>query len=314
MLSEIPKIFDRYFVVGFFLPSVLFILAVLLIFGAQIDLHDDKSFVAAKLLWSLGALVLADWIFANTLTAINYYTIRMIEGYHWPPIIRTAACRMQIRRWRKLQNKISIIDRQWIESEAASEAIPRCLINQRNALKQALANQYPDKEHLILPTRFGNVVRAFETYPRVMYGLDGVPGWMRLLSVVSKESIELVTDAKANVDLFVNMAALSMLLVMLVTINLIISHDKHYLLYLFICILTCYSCFKLAIGAAMRWGAVVMAIFDTHLHKLSASLGYRLPSDAAIRRSFWERYSQAIIYHEPSFEEDYAAFFETPKE
>ena len=73
--------------------------------------------------------------------------------------------------------------------------------------------QFPDEEAWLLPTSFGNTIRAFEVYPRVMYGLDAIPGWLRILAVIPKDYRESVDNAKAQVDFWLNLWFLSILMI-----------------------------------------------------------------------------------------------------
>ena len=49
-------------------------------------------------------------------------------------------------------------------------------------LRYAVEN-FPDDIEWVLPTRLDNLIRAFEVYPRVVYGLDSIPAWPRLQAV-----------------------------------------------------------------------------------------------------------------------------------
>src|SRR5271155_3170324 len=51
--------------------------------------------------------------------------------------------------------------------------------------------------------RFGNIIRAFEVYPRQVYEADSGNIWPRLASVMSKDFSALQDDARAQVDFFV---------------------------------------------------------------------------------------------------------------
>jgi hypothetical protein len=57
---------------------------------------------------------------------------------------------------------------------------------------------------LTLPTRFGNAIRSFEVYSRIIYGLEAIDGWPRLLAVIPADYRQAIDDAKAQVDFWVN--------------------------------------------------------------------------------------------------------------
>jgi hypothetical protein len=50
------------------------------------------------------------------------------------------------------------------------------------------------------PTRLGNIIEAFETYPKVKYGLDAVFYWYRLWVALDKDLREEIDTAQALVD------------------------------------------------------------------------------------------------------------------
>src|SRR5262249_42264963 len=81
-----------------------------------------------------------------------------------------------------------------------------------NRQSEAAVRLFPDEEALILPTSFGNAMRAFEAYPRIMYGADSIPTWFRLGAVVSPEFSVALGTSKAIVDNCVNVFFLALLL------------------------------------------------------------------------------------------------------
>ena len=56
-----------------------------------------------------------------------------------------------------------------------------------NTLGQMQKLTFPNKAALILPTRFGSVIRGSETYPAAQYGIDGVLFWRSLTAAAGKE-------------------------------------------------------------------------------------------------------------------------------
>src|SRR5712692_4078105 len=75
-----------------------------------------------------------------------------------------------------------------------------------------LAERFPPEEDQLLPTAFGNTIKAFETYPDVMYGFDAIEGWTRLLAVIPKDYRELIETTKAETDFWVNLWFISLLI------------------------------------------------------------------------------------------------------
>jgi len=50
------------------------------------------------------------------------------------------------------------------------------------------------------PTRFGNIVQEYETYPLLRYGMDTVFYWYRLVLLIPKDSYDMIDDASAAAE------------------------------------------------------------------------------------------------------------------
>src|SRR4029079_17509458 len=77
-----------------------------------------------------------------------------------------------------------------------------------------MAGDFPDDEASVLPTKFGNTIRAFEVYSRVVYGIESIYGWSRLLGVGPADYPEMMDNEKAQVDFWVNVWFESCLIVL----------------------------------------------------------------------------------------------------
>jgi hypothetical protein len=135
------------------------------------------------------------------LQLINIYLIKLLEGYEEP-----------IKSWPGLKEK----------QEAAFDALDGRLQELWNKIKagQYLSEDeeiefeqksiefhktFPAKRSLLLSTKFGNAIRAFEQYGNEIYGADSVTLWSHLSAVVPKDFASAIGDAKAQVDSLVNL-------------------------------------------------------------------------------------------------------------
>jgi hypothetical protein len=160
--------------------------------------------------------------------------------------------------------------------------------------------QFPDHDRWLLPTAFGNIIRAFEVYPRIMYGLESIQGWTRLLAVIPKEYRDLVDTAKAQTDFWVNLSFLSFLIIAeYIGISLYTHNLGMPFLPLVAAGVTCGASY-MARKAAEEWGEWVKASFDVFLPELHAKLGFSPPETMEQEQEFWKGFSQAIIYRFPS--------------
>lgn len=296
MLNEIPKLFGKNFVVGFLLPGFAFCLAVRLTTSVLHIPLPGWDLFAKDLATLAGMAALFSWLAGTILVAFNRFIFRLFEGYigipSWSVLRRIEAYRFAAAS-KSIQALAETYERQGERFTDAQQ-------DAWNALNRKLAEQFPDSERYLLPTRLGNRIRAFEVYPRVMYGLDGIPGWSRLICVLPKDYIEVVETAKTAVDLWLNLSVLSLLLadagalacayygyvreLWLPASGLLLSTVFYYF----------------ALGATSEWGQTVKAAFDVFLPALSEKLGYEtapLVGDEAPR---WTAISEAMIYRNPS--------------
>ena len=61
----------------------------------------------------------------------------------------------------------------------------------------------------ILPTKFGNAIRAFETYGKTRFNMDSQTLWHELLAVAPRNIQSEIDSARSSVDFFVALLYLS---------------------------------------------------------------------------------------------------------
>jgi hypothetical protein len=110
---------------------------------------------------------LGSWGGGILLLATNRDLIRLMEGYGRlnPAHVFQG---FERRRYRKLKDEILELNK--IKSE--QKGFTHELNKKRTQLMVKLVERFPDEEDWLLPTAFGNTIRAFEVYPRVMYGVS----------------------------------------------------------------------------------------------------------------------------------------------
>jgi hypothetical protein len=196
----------------------------------------------------------------------------------------------------------------WLDSQYAQQTFTDEFRRERIALMKKLASNYPDQKELLLPTSFGNTIRAFEVYPRVMYGLEGIEGWSRILAVVPREYRELIDDAKGQVDWWVNLGVMSLCFLIEVWVFIFsrwgLSPGWFYTMLNILLPLGVWSILNSflvsrAISAAIGWGEYVKSAFDLYRFKLLESISVEEPKTKEDERTSWTKYSQAIIYRLP---------------
>lgn len=297
MLGELPKIFGRSFLIGYFLPSILLAagnLELLSEFFKHTPLFLQKDLI----LTDAGIFVAVSWFGGILLLLVNMGLLQSLEGYGRLNPARLGR-RLQVRRFAKLQTEIAELDSTRKSYLAGGREFPQDLRVRRNNLKRHAAERFPHEETWLLPTSLGNVIRAFEVYPKVMYGIEGIQGWTRLVAVVSKEYVELLDDAKAQVDFWANICFVgSFMGCEYVTLATYFRQIRAPWFPIVALLLGAIG-FRMCRDAAIQWGELVKASFDVFLADLREKLGFSPCSNEDQEKELWTKFSQAIIFRSP---------------
>jgi len=298
MFGELPKLFDRNFVIGFFLPVAIFITISLLILNPYPLATSIITFLKVDLLIGTTTLGLLAWVGGILLLALNRDLYRLLEGYRKYNPLKLLRW-MESLRYQRIGNEIEKLDNEYSECIRSNRDFPTQSRTRRNELMRRLVEEFPDKEEYLLPTPFGNVLRSFEIYPRFMYGIEAIDGWGRLLSVIPKAYIELIDAAKAQVDFWVNLSIIFILLqveyIVIASINGMAL--QWWIVILFVLLGTIAP--LRATSSAKEWGDFVKSAFDVYRFDLLDTLGFDTPKNREEEKTLWKKYSQAIIYRLP---------------
>jgi hypothetical protein len=294
VLSELPKLFGKTFAVGYLLPAVTISIVILF----ELETFHIKTgvpdIVGTKDLVGATFLTLAVWLFAVALMALNYSIIRILEGYGKLNPFHLIGCRLR-SEFRKLKSAEASA-REEIAALAAVQKSDPALSKEFADVLLRLANDFPDDEGWLLPTRFGNTIRAFEVYPRVIYGPDGIPGWDRLVAVIPKDFREEINDAKSLVDFWLNLW-FGAIVVILVYPGL--AYRDHALSRPWIPVAALVFAVFAAAAARMlarNWGALIKSAFDVYRADLRDKFKLKAPRSVPQERAMWQLLSQVMVF------------------
>jgi hypothetical protein len=294
MFSELPKLFERNFAMAFFMPIALFVALSLLILD-QFQIRTIVPALQMDILLGTTLFGLLSWLGGILLLVTNRDLYRLLEGYGKYNPAKLFGW-IEKRRYRKLVETRDKLDDEY---RAAGDNFPVEKRSERNRIMRELAERFPDNERWLLPTAFGNTLRAFEVYPRKMYGLESIDGWSRILAVVPADYRSLIDNAKAQVDFWVNLGFLGfLLLVEYFAAAYYIKAIHAWWLLGIIAMIILVAPYR-ARRVAIEWGDMVKAAFDIHRFKLIESLGIDIPKNREAEKNMWKRYSRAIIYGLP---------------
>lgn len=300
--------FGRNFLVASMIPSLAFFTITML--SLQPVLPDWLKDILGSEFNPLGEsgllLVLLTVILGFTLTSLNTFVYKVFEGYVliWRlPSLRKS----EIKRSRQLRNTQSRIAKKLsrLESAVLSERAERKredLIATQNALLAKYDLAFPPTEDEILPTKFGNILKAAETYPMSRYRIDSVPLWPRLIHVMPGSYYIKVDEISNQLSFLMNCTILTAIYALVsLGISLYYSFESAWLLTkspekiwgyfgLFILALSISIIFLRASElVVLEYGYLIRSSFDLFRRALLKQLDLAPPPTLEEEQSLWEQ-------------------------
>jgi hypothetical protein len=281
-ISDVTAVFSRSFVVGFFLPAF----AALIVYSQTVTKHllppVYERYSAGTQLAILGGSAL---LLGLLLLGLNYPIVRAVEGY---PLITVATWFEAPQRSRIMcfaGRPVTKTLGRLLERQAKRRQELRDLRDKSNddSIKAVAAWQldrrFPRRRKDLLPTSFGNVVRAFELHSSHRWGLDGIAVHPRIAALLSEKEHELQADAFADAAFFLNLALLATFVGTALLIDLVAFRSPPWygVLPYFLAFIVAWGFYRAAVGAAARWGTVVRSTLDLHRLELYEKIGIRQP-------------------------------------
>jgi hypothetical protein len=249
-VRDLVGVFSRSFLVGYFTPAIIaWTTLILLTRGGHPSRFSDLTLVGQVVV-----VVTLAAVTAAPLSALRY-EIRgaFTTGSFLPRTLRTAFARTERARFERLAR------------------------DRTNGTKLTeLDRRFPDTPERIRPTRFGNVVGAYQAYPASRFGLDYVVVWKRIDVLLTPRETELHAVARADVDAFLNLSVLSAIAAVGVFVERLYHPSPVAASAIGIWLLG-YLSYRLAVDAEQRLGNAQRAAFDLHRLELYERFGLRWP-------------------------------------
>lgn len=286
----------------------------------------DSLMNAMNPLGQRGVLLLAlTTVLGFTLSSLNTSIYRILEGYNL--LARFPETRQfQYDKAQQLKEQLNEVEKRIrkLEEEGADDAGFQELVDQRYYLTSELDLRFPPVKRAILPTRFGNILRAAETYPGTRYGIDAVRLWPRLVHVMPKEYYDKVEQSNNGLAFVVNCAILSLFLGVLsglaagyeylvylyayfgkvkilyfiqVEPNSDYVYFQRVFIYLAICALgfvVSWLFYRASFPIAMQYGNLIRSSFDLFRFDLLRQLRFELPKESDAEYDLWRKISEFI--------------------
>jgi hypothetical protein len=298
MISSLASLADRNFIAGFLLPVILALVCFLFVFQDVSPLGALwTKLTDAQGLEAITLVLLAMWAAALLLSLLNSLLYRTLQGYIGPLAGSSSPRQKQKQRdWRERSLALNV---QFTAAEPTAHGSKERL--DYLASNRQFIRDYPPYKQ-VLPTRFGNVIRASEMYSLQTYGVDSIAAWVRLVGIIPADYRASIDNARADMDFFVNIMVLSLLvgtmsllavLAVLVSCAFVNCYDffgfpfwRRLISAVVLGLTACFA-YEAAIDRARAWGEIVRGGFDLYLPDLAKQLGYDMPPTLAERREFW---------------------------
>src|SRR5688572_14558935 len=247
---------------------------------------------------------------------LNIPIVRLYEGYTWENSF--------IGRWRKaryekelsgllelrprLQDLHNALTRRnqaaSIQVKEAMQPQIRALGSIRSEVGRNVNREFPSLAS-VLPTKLGNVIRSFETYPQKQYNIAAIPMYPRLVAVIDKEYLAQIENAKSAVDFTINCSLLSAVSALSILVAGLVYPLPFgspalwtlWLIKIAFFVFLSWAFYVSSIGRAHEWGDLVKGAFDLYRWKLLDQLGFeRIPKNMEEERVLWEAISAQLIF------------------
>ncbi|MET0743310.1 MAG: hypothetical protein ABWY78_08080 [Microvirga sp.] len=229
----------------------------------------------------LALFMAASGAMAITLSALSTALYRILEGYLlWPAWLQEAGRQRQLRRKQAFTDALAGTGGGW-KKGLALERLAR----------------FPQRDDQVVPTRFGNAIRSFETYGKTRFNLDSQTLWHELCAVAPKYIGSEMDSARASVDFFVALFYLGLVFgVATLSAAVYEGLDRA----LVVSGLASLVVVKLSHGMAIRaideWSYTVQALVNLGRAPLATALGLHLPDTLSDEKVMWGLVTR-FVYH-----------------
>jgi hypothetical protein len=312
------------FLVAAMVPSLALVITSILMFDPI--LHIAKLFKdvhgAYKLIGFGPIIFISTVIIGFTLTALNTFILKMFEGYVvFPPLqfLYNLSRKIHRTRARKMVADRDDLKLQVLQMQKDYKRDPT-LRSKLNKLQEkyyfvtATYDQtYPQSEDDILPTRFGNTLKAAENYSGERYGLDSVNFFPRLVQVIPSDYKASIDATRNELSFLVNMSVLSVVFSMLCIVAffyvmwtvdikvgaegyvLFIDKAARYLIAAAVGFVSGGFFYNASIFSVSSFGLMIRSSFDLFRLDLLKKLGLERPKDYGEEFNTWYSLNELVV-------------------
>lgn len=309
--------FGSNFLVASMIPSLGLVILSLVVFdpilkfsavlGANTGIHPllDIS------VWVIVPTILIGY----TLTALNTFVLKVFEGYvSLPPFSRVTRAgyarkaRELIEERDRVKAALLHLEQKKLRTVEEEQSLAT-LRNDYYALVVAYDQHYPPPNTEIMPTRFGNILKASEAYSGTRYGIDGVEFWTRLWHVIPASYRQGIDDARNELSFLVNMAALSIVFFVLcigaivlsspapghLNVDAFLANSMRYMLAGTGAIVSIWFFNEAALFSVGDFGMMIRSAYDLFRFDLLEQFHLEHPKNSVDEFKVWKNLGQLIV-------------------
>jgi hypothetical protein len=276
--------FLRFFLVGGFAPSFVFVLLTDVLILPRFSPHrlGDITLFGSPLI----SYAIASAALGLLLMALNTSIVRLFEHGLLPRWARGLNRKRHDRRYSALSQRRE--DYFGATAAAARElaAIKLDGLHQKIERENPVQRLPYSRDH-VMPTDLGNAFAVAEEYPYYRYGMDAMTFWTRLVAVIPVEYGQRLAEQKSTVDFLLNLSLLCYLFAVgSLGIGLRFLSVPE-IVYSLVAVASGYLFYRLAVSSTTTLGETIKASFDLFRHDLLSCYGQELPLTIAEERKIW---------------------------
>jgi hypothetical protein len=261
-------------------------------------------------------------IIGYTLTALNTFILKFFEGYvffHRFPSMRRSQARKAnklIEQREDLKRNIKSLGQK--KNRSAEEELSLNALKTAYYVTVATYDQlYPPPNAEIMPTQFGNILKASEAYSGTRYGMDAVQFWPRLWHVIPSSYRKTIDDTRNELSFLVNMSALSVVFYffcILAILNnaplpgttpdwgIVLDNSLRYILAGTLAFLANRFFNKAAIFSVGDFGIMIRSAYDLFRLDLLEQFRLKQPKDSVEEFQIWQNLGELMVLGQESLE------------
>ncbi|MBN1314073.1 MAG: hypothetical protein JXA42_01350 [Anaerolineales bacterium] len=304
MNDNLLEAVGRSYIVSSLIPAAMFVATGALIFREPfwpmiLDTIEANSPIQ---IGGLGALlsITTLWI-GFSLYCGQHWVFKLFEGYLMPHWLARFLTRRKQRWLKKRLRYTHLID--YLKDKQLPpnhEQLYKFVLSKARSELAFLDMIAPPDVEGVLPTAFGNVLRASEWYPYYRYKIKGVAIWPRLAAVLPSSFTTEMEEGNNQLVFLLNSSLLSGVLSIvsgcIAITSWITTHHVPYSIGYFgksiALFLVGYLFYRMSINVAEQYGYDIRTAYDLYRFKLLSQLQRKIPGELSQEEATWRGLSE----------------------